>query len=257
MTESETTYYGSDDPYERRLQMQAERSPAAEQHMEQRGGAVHPCILKALSGRHILLIGTTGSGKTYAASYMTKFLDAFVFVNTQRELSVSRVCQVSLDDPEEFQEAFEEGYRRIEYIPSMDRDEAREQVQALREQIFELGGVIKEQAQVLELPFWLTVFLDESQVYAPLMTHKDAEIFWTQGRGFGIRGVALSRQPQECSKEIVNNCEYELIFRQGHYSEPYFTRFKIPIEEHREWLNKKHHFLLYDKVSIVRCLPIK
>ena len=217
---------------------------------------VHPCIARALSGRHILIIGSTGSGKTYAASYMLDFLDAFVFVNTQRELSVTQKCQVSLDDPSELQEAMEEGYRGIEYIPSMDKDEARAEVQVLREQIFEIGETMKEKAQVLELPMWITVFLDETQVYAPLMTHKDGEIIWNQGRGFGIRGVAISRQPQELSKDIVNNVEYELIFQIGHYAEPYFNRFKIPIEQHREWLDKQYHFLLYDKREIFRCDPI-
>ena len=219
--------------------------------------SIHPCIARALSGRHILIIGSTGSGKTYAASYMLDYLDAFVFVNTQRELEVTQKCQVSLDDPSELQEAMEEGYRGIEFVPSMDKDVAREEVQVLREQIFEIGEVMKEKAHVLELPMWITVFLDESQVYAPIMTHKDGEIFWNQGRGFGIRGVAISRQAQELSKDIVNNCEYELIFQTGHYAEPYFTRFKIPIEQHREWLDKQYHFLLYDKRSLTRCLPIK
>ena len=218
---------------------------------------IHPCIARALSGRHILIIGSTGSGKTYAASYMLDFLDAFVFVNTQRELEVTQKCQVSLEDPSELQEAMEEGYRGIEYIPSMDKDEAREEVQVLREQIFEIGEAIKEKAQVLELPMWITVFLDEAQVYAPLMTHKDGEIFWNQGRGFGIRGVAITRQPQELSKDIVNNCEFELIFQLGHYAYPYFQRFKIPIEQHQDWTDKSHHFLLYDKRTITRCLPIK
>ena len=218
---------------------------------------IHPCIARALSGRHILIIGSTGSGKSYAAAYMSDFLDAFVFVNTQRELEITQKCQISLDDPSELQEAFEEGYRKIEYIPSMDRDEAREQVQTLREQIFEIGAVIKEQAHVLEIPMWITVFLDESQVYAPIMTHKDAEIIWNQGRGYGIRGVAISRQPQELSKDVVNNVEYELIFQLGHYALPYFQRFKIPIGEHQEWTDKQHHFLLYDKKVLTRCLPIR
>ena len=252
MRQSEETYFGVQDDEEKRLIMSSERSPYAQQ-----GKGMHPCISRALSGRHILIIGSTGSGKTFAASYMLDFLDAFVFVNTQRELSVTQKCQVSLDDPSELQEALEEGYRGIEYIPSMDKDEAREEVQVLRENIFEIGEAMKEKAQVLELPTWITVFLDEAQVYAPLMTHKDGEIIWNQGRGFGIRGVAISRQPQELSKDIVNNVEYELIFRVGDYAYPYFTRFKIPIEQHQEWIDKQYHFLLYDKRRLFRCEPIK
>lgn len=255
MRQSEETYFGVQDDEEKRLIMSSERSPYAIQRMQGKG--MHPCISRALSGRHILIIGSTGSGKTYAAAYMLDYLDAFVFINTQRELSVTQKCQVSLDDPSELQEALEEGYRGIEYIPSMDKDEAREEVQVLRENIFEIGEAMKEKAQVLELPTWITVFLDETQVYAPIMTHKDGEIIWNQGRGYGIRGVAISRQPQELSKDVVNNCEFELIFQVGHYAEPYFTRFKIPIEQHREWLDKKHHFLLYDKRSLFRCDPVK
>ena len=218
---------------------------------------IHPCIARALSGRHILIIGSTGGGKTYAASYMLDYLDAFIFINTQRELEVTQKCQVSLDDPSELQEAMENGYRGIEYIPSMDRDTAKEEVQVLREQIFEIGEAIKEKAQVLELPFWVTVFLDETQVYTPKHAHKDAEIFFTQGRGFGIKTVAISRAPQEISSEVINNCEYELIFQLGMYSEPYYKQFRIPIEENREWLAKTHHFLLWDKINMTRCLPVK
>ena len=258
MRESEATYYGTEDEEGRRLQLQAEQSPASEQRMEGRGKrGIHPCINRALSGRHILIIGSTGSGKSFAAAYMANFLDAFIFVNTQRELEISQKCQVSLDDPSDLQDALEEGYRGIEYIPSMDRDEARIQVQDLREQLFEVGAVIKEESNVLEIPMWITVFLDEAQVYAPIQTHKDGEIIWNQGRGFGIRGVAISRQPQELSKDIVNNVEYELIFRLGDYAIPYFTRFKIPVEEHNEWTDREHHFLLYDKRKLYRCLPIK
>lgn len=217
---------------------------------------INPCINRAMSGRHILLIGSTGSGKTYAASYMMKFMDAAVFVNTQEELSVSQACQVSLDDPSEIQDALEEGWRKIEYVPSMDRDAAQAEVETLREGLFEIGSIMKAQAQVMELPMWITVFLDEAQLYAPIHTHRDAENFWTRGRGYGIKGVAISRQPQELSKEIVNNVEYELIFLLGHYAEPYFKTFKIPIEEHRAWIAQKHHFLLYDKQTITECLPI-
>ena len=217
---------------------------------------IHPCISRALSGRHILLIGSTGSGKTYAASYMAKFLDALVFINTQEEREASLVCDVRLDDPSEIQEAFEEGYRKIEYVPSMDKDEAREEVQIIREGLFEIGSEMKAQSNELEIPMWVSVFLDEAQVYCPLLTHKDAENFWTRGRGYGIRGIALSRQPQELSKEIVNNVEFELIFRLGDYAYPYFTRFKIPIAEHIEWTDREFHFLLYDKRRLYRCNPI-
>ena len=218
---------------------------------------IHPCISQAMSGRHILLIGSTGSGKTFAASYMARFMDAFIFINTQEELSASRECQIQLEDPEDLQEAFEEGYRGIEYVPSLDRDTAIEEVEVIREQLFEIGSEMKGDNPVLELPTWITVFLDETQVYAPIMTHKDAENFWNRGRGYGIRGVAISRQPQELSKDVVNNCEFELIFMLGHYSLPYFQRFKIPIEEHQAWINQKWHFLLYDKRQIFECEPIK
>ena len=251
------TYYGVEGAEEERLLMQAERSPASEHRLKTGRGGMHPCISRALSGRHIFLMGTTGSGKTYAASYMARFMDAFIFINTQQELSASQQCQVQIEDPEDLQEALEDGYRGVEFVPSFDRDEAREEVQVIREQLFEIGSEMKEQNPVLELPMWINVFLDEAQVYAPIMTHKDAEIIWTQGRGFGIRGIAISRQPQELSKEIVNNVEFELIFRLGDYALPYFTRFKIPIEEHQAWTDKEYHFLLYDKRQLYRCLPIK
>jgi energy-coupling factor transporter ATP-binding protein EcfA2 len=257
MRESEATYYGADEEEEKRLVMSAERSPAAEHRLKTGTGGMHPCISRAMSGRHILLIGSTGSGKTYAASYMARFMDSFIFINTQEELSASRECQILLEDPEDLQEALEEGYRGIEYVPSMGREDAIEEVEVIREQLFEIGSEMKGENPVLELQTWITVFLDETQIYAPIMTHKEAENFWNRGRGYGIRGVAISRQPQELSKDVVNNCEFELIFQLGHYALPYFQRFKIPIEEHQAWINRKWHFLLYDKRQIFECVPVK
>ena len=250
MTESERTYYGTDDPEERRILMREERRPGVFHP------SINPCISRALSGRHILLIGSTGSGKTYAAGYMTKFMDAFLFVNTQAELSVTKMCQIRLEDPSELGDALENGYRKIEFIPSMDRESAQDEVEVLREQLFEIGSVIKEQANALELPFWFNFFLDEAQVYSPKHAHKNAEIFWTQGRGFGIKSIAITRSPTELSSEVINNCEYELIFQLGMYSYPYYKTYHIPIEEEKEWLARKHHFLLWDKTNITRCYPI-
>jgi hypothetical protein len=214
---------------------------------------MNPCILKALSGRHILIIGSSGSGKTYAAAYMAQKTDCFVFLNVQRERSVSNVCQVSLEEPSEIQEALEEGYRQIEFIPSMNRDEARAEVQILRESIFEIGTEIKAESKELEIPFWINCFLDEFQLFAPKHSHLDGEIFFTQGRGLGIRSIAISRAPQEISSEVVNNVENELIFRLGHYSEPYYKTYKIPIEEYKDYLSNDHYFVLYDKYQITGC----
>lgn len=252
MEKPTNTYYGieEDDPEERRILM-------ASEYRSQPFSGMNPCISRALTGHHVFLMGMTGSGKTYAASYMAKYLDAFIFINTQEELSISQVCQVSLDEPSELGDALEEGYRGIEFVPSMDKDEARAEVEVIRQQLFEIGSVIKAQSNTLEIPYWINVFIDEAQVYAPLHTHLDAENFFIRGRGYGIRGIALSRQPQELSKEIVNNCSFELIFELGDYALPYFKTFKIPIEEHKAWIAQKYHFLLYDKKQLFECLPVK
>ena len=217
---------------------------------------IHPCIARALSGRHILIIGRTGSGKSFAASYMAQKMDCFVFVNTQQEKEITRVCQVTLEDPSELQDAMEEGFRAIEFVPSMDRETAVGEVETLREGLFEIGAAVKEQSNEIEIPFWISIFLDEVQLYTPKHTHKDAENFFTRGRGFGIKSIAISRQPQEISSEVINNCEFELIFQLGHYSEPYFRGYKIPIEEHKDWLSREYHFVLYDKIIMEECAPI-
>ena len=217
---------------------------------------IHPCISRALSGRHILLIGTTGSGKSFVASYMTKFMDAFLFINVQEEKSASDACQVLLEDPEDLQEALEDGYRGIEFVPSMDRDTAIEEIEVIRQQLFEIGSEMKLNADVLELPFWFNVFLDEAQIFVPKHTHKDAENFFTRGRGYGIKTIAITRAPQEVSSEVINDIEYQIIFKLGQFAYPYFNSYKIPIEEEREWIMRQYHFVLYDGFVMVRCKPI-
>lgn len=210
-------------------------------------------IKSVLDGTHVLVIGSTGMGKSFWMSEIAKkYLPVFIFINPQMESSIEAVCEVNITRPGDILEALDEGYSRIEFIPSEDDKVAIEELKTMRKVLFELAGDMN----VRESEFWVSVIIDEAQLYAPLHSRSDLENFARRGRRFGIRCWFLSQQPQNLSKGIVNNVEHQIIFRLGQYSRTYFHEYKIPIEDHLEHLQKPFHYLVWDGFEMSEEPPI-
>ena len=64
-------------------------------HLKTRLKGRYTCERQILKGKHVLVIGTTGSGKTYFATrFAEKYYDCFLFVNTSLEDQVTKICQI-------------------------------------------------------------------------------------------------------------------------------------------------------------------
>lgn len=217
------------------------------------------CIGTVLSGKHCLVIGATGSGKTFwMANVAHRFLNRFIFVNPQLEDSVSRICTLTTDEPEEVIEAIteEEGIRAIEFIPDEEVDGAIEQLRDLRIDLFTIAQELREKGSLEDGAFWLDFILDEAQVYAWKGSRNDIDNFATRGRHWGVRLWALTQRPQNLSSTIINNVQYQVIFQTGNYETPYFKTYKIPIDEHAAHLNKPYHYILYNGKEAQECTPV-
>ena len=210
------------------------------------------CVQKVLSGKHVLVVGDTGSGKTYWMASVCKFLPSYVFVNPQEEDIVDTITQVVTEDPGDVIHLLEEGYRKIQFIPSEDDLEGVDQLKTIR---LDLWSVAREM-HIKDGQWWLSMIIDEAQIYAWLGSRTDIQNFARRGRRYGVKSFFLSQAPQDLCKPIVNNCDYTVMFELGTFAEPYYQRFHIPIDEERDWLAQKHHFVVWDKKSMIRCPPV-
>lgn len=212
------------------------------------------CVAKVLRGKHVLVIGATGTGKTWWMSKVAnRYLHRFIFVNPNLEEVVESICTAHYYEPSEVLDGLLNGEIRIEFIPPEDTKTALEQLEELRVGLFEIAS----QIEVTSGTWWLNFILDEAQTYAWKGSREDVDVFARRGRRYGIRSWFLTQRPQNISSTIINNVQNQVIFRTGPYETPYFKSYKIPIEEEMPWLMKPYHYILYDGFVTQRCNPIK
>lgn len=238
------TYYGVEEEDERPL-LKEDYNEQLLHHTD--------CVGRVLSGKHVLVIGKTGTGKTYWAAFVAgAHLDRFIFINPQYERAVTDICQYSTDDAGEVIQALEEGYRKIEFLPAENDIEAIDQLETIRRDLWAAALEMK----IKEGQWWMDIFIDEAHIYAWLGSRTDLQNFARRGRRWGVRSWFLTPQPQDLAKSIVNSVDWQVIFRLGQYSSIYFKNYHIPIEGHLDHLKKDHHYIIYDGDVISRCPPI-
>ena len=212
------------------------------------------CVARVLRGKHCLIIGATGTGKTWwMAKVAKRYLHRFIFVNPNLEEVVDNICTVQYTEPSDVLTGLLDGEIRIEFIPDEDTNIALEQLEELRLGVFEIAAEINMPSGT----WWLNMIIDEAQSYAWKGSRSDVDVFATRGRRYGIRSWFLTQRPQNISSTIINNCQNQVIFRTGPYETPYFKGYRIPIEGEAEWLKKKFYYILYDGFIVYRCRPIK
>jgi hypothetical protein len=212
------------------------------------------CVLRLLNGKHAIVIGHTGSGKTFfMARVADLYLKRFIFVNPQLEDVVDNICTVAYQEPDELLEGVLDGQSRIEFIPDENTDVALVQLEAIRRGLFDIAAEMNIQSGV----WWMNMIIDECQEYAWKGSREDTDNYFRRGRRFGIRSFALTQRPQNISSTIINNIELQVIFRTGSYEMPYFKTYKIPIEEHQEWLKQDYNYCLYDGFEMTECEAIE
>lgn len=210
------------------------------------------CVDRVLSGKHVLVVGMTGSGKTYWMAKVCERLPCFIFVNPQEERIVDTVTDIVTDEADKVIELLEEGYRRIQFLPDDDVVVGIDQLETIRRDLVDAG----RDMHLKEDTFWVDFIIDEIQDYAWLGSRNDLENVFRRGRRYGIRGWALSQQPQNLAKVIVNNVSWQVLFRLGQYSSIYFKNYRIPIEQYQNHIDKDYHYVIYDGKKMYPCNPI-
>lgn len=215
-----------------------------------------PCIEPLTKVRHLFSAGTTGTGKTgHAARVIHKLGPLFIFSNPSLEPVVDQICEVSTTDPEEVFEAFEEGYERIEFIPRIDDPKiGLEQLVTIQKELFKLAIEMEHKP---ESPPWITFAIDETHLFSSKFAQGGLNVLALQGRRHGIRGFFISPRPAMVSHTILNECAIHIYFRPGLQDMEYFTEYKIPLEEHKEWIEKEFHYVLWDGREMKECKPIR
>jgi len=200
--------------------------------------------------KHTGIFGVTGSGKTeYAMKLFYNMGGINIFVNTGAELKVEELGQVytKMDD---LIKGLNEDIKLLVYTPPEIDEGEFEKLQAV---LFAIGNkfVTKERE------VWAHIFFDEVHLIAGKMKSSVIENFWTRGYRYGIVAVAISQRPALCSQTILSQCYYHVIFELGDYEIPYFQAYRIPIEEHKDWLHKKYHYIIKTPTEVIRQTPIE
>jgi len=247
MKGTEEQYYGQEDVRE------AGRDSGQAMYNEQgRRQAGRECVSRVLSGKHILVVGETGSGKTYYMAKVCEMLPVLIFVNPQMEAIVDKVTQIVTEDAWDVIKLLEEGYRKVQFIPDEHDEEAIGQLEHIRRDLW----AVSADMNIKDGEWWINMIVDEANIFAQLGSRTDLQNFARRGRRYGVRSWFLTQQPQDLAKGIVNNTTHAVIFQLGTFAEPYYAKFHIPIEEEREWIARRFHYVIWDKHTLTRCVPV-
>lgn len=197
------------------------------------------------SAHHGVIVGATGSGKTFFATKYAKLPLNCLFINPQAELSVSRAADVCLEgeiDPATIWQAMaDRRVQMVEWIPPLDVIETQEIIEQLRNDVFSahrFGG-----------KRLLTIIIDEADIYAPKQGKNPIDGIFQRGRRYGVQGIAITQRPQLISHTVLTQAERHVIFQTNLYELEYYTKKGVTLPT--DWLQKKYHFIEVDNIGNV------
>lgn len=209
------------------------------------------------TSERVFICGATGSGKTTLASKLyDEETTLCVFINTNFEYMPERYSQAVVSNLGDIVNAMNEGYTKICFNPTSQKDITANDVVYVKRLLFNVGKSINEHRKKPKIVAHL--FIDEVQDYTGKLK-KNAEIdsIWKKGRRYGVIGIAMSQRPADVSHTILTQSKYHVIFKLGTYEYEYFGRYHIPVDEFEDWINKDYHFIVWDGYNIERYNPIE
>lgn len=201
--------------------------------------------------------GITGSGKTTFCTKVYDNLDTLcIYINTSDEVLPEQHSDAIVNTPDQIAYAINKKCKKICLSPQREKDITEKDIEQIRDILFAMGQKINEKRR--EPLIWCHIFIDEVHEYSSVH-RKNVKIdsIWKRGRRYGIIGVAISQRPSDVSHTILTQSRTHIIFEVSPYEVPYFSHYRIPIEEHQEWVEQKYHFLVFDGARVKRAKPIK
>lgn len=201
---------------------------------------------------HTTVIGTTQTGKTYfSVEELYRVSSPTLFFNIQHinergmEMpTLSKFTKASMrNEINQIIDCLHDG-GKINYLPSLDDDTAREEAGILIEELFRAGFNKRKPVYVA---------LDECPIIAPQngQRNKAAIKLATRGLTFGLRGVFITQRPAEMHKTLLSQSLRHVIFRTTAEG-TWFARYKVPHTEMIQMVEQggEHAFILWDGIRL-------
>lgn len=209
-------------------------------------------MTRCLQAHHIVIVGATGSGKTYFAAAYSHYPRHCIILNPQAERVISQAADVTVetDDPEEIYQALAEPQTAsVDWIPPLDTDSTLVALESMRDDLFTVRKNHPHPSPSL------TVIIDEADVYAPKSGYSPVNGFFQRGRRYGIQAVAITQRPQLLSHTALTQADRHIIFRTNQYELEYYNKKGIKIDS--AWLDKPYHYLEVDQFGgIIKKTPV-
>jgi hypothetical protein len=201
---------------------------------------------------HLGIFGSAGTGKTYfACKYAKVCCPRFIFVNPLLKSKIRRVCNSHVSDVGGMAEALYRGKNRIDFLCAEHPETAQAQVKEIKQFLFDIGNKMNAEDK-----WWITLLVDEADIIFPKFGKSDSGLL-RRGRHYGVHVVLISQRPQFIDPSAVNQLSHQIFFRLSAYSQPYYTEYSIPIEEHLTHLKKPYHYVLWDSFDMKEFSPVK
>lgn len=209
------------------------------------------------TNERIFVCGLTGSGKTtFASKLYEQETTLCIFINTNFENIPEGYSQVIVTNTDQLVEVIENGFSKICFNPTAQKDISQDDVIYVKRLLFNLGKSINKNRRTPKIV--AHIFIDEVQDYSSkFKPNLEIDSIWKKGRRFGVVGIAMSQRPANVSHTILTQSKFHVIFKVSGYESEYFSRYHIPVEEHEEWLEKDYHFIVWDGYSVEKFRPIE
>lgn len=182
---------------------------------------------------HTVVIGITGSGKTYAIKQSLRGVRnrGVLFFNTQFEDMPNDFIKTGgRDSLSSIKQALRGGHK-LNFLPSDDLEIQKEQLSAIIKALYD-GSTV-----------WNIIFVvDEVHLFCDDRQSKRQLIrLATTGRRFGIAGVFISQRPAEIHNTLMTQSRKFVIFQTNMETE-YFKRYKMPYQQIEDGLLRGGEF---------------
>ena len=209
-------------------------------------------LISDLTSRHLVIVGSTDSGKSTFAEYLfAKTPHKAIFYDQQDERTIGTLLQDENEVKIPFTPAILARYNKILIYSHFRHEDKVKEIESIVNNLMLIGKHYPPRR------IWCNLFVTEAHELANKMD-RDSPLnkIATKGIRYGISLIADTQRPSQISHTILTQAPNHIIFKLSDYEYPYFRDYKIPIDEFGEHIKKPYHFVLYKDGEITYYNPI-